>query len=361
MTPWQRIRHGTPSAAAPGILRRCVPLLALCTVLGGPAAWAQSGSIVISRNLFFEQSDRPTRTLAGSGELPLGPERMEVGGATRLRINSPARTVSAALRFRPLPEQPDAWQLTVVLTTALHDRDFYYLSQGQRAEQGKLLAQADYHADGLETDLSATDGQGHSRTVKEIVLQDDGQAEVRVGLDGDTLRVQVIPPEFGGSPNPPRFAGGKGPGLRFLDYRALGGGYTDNGFGEWWLFNFLVLRGNFFTNSTETRSIGRVAVAQQAWRWERFSLWAEGGAAISQRRDEKTKVTQDARIGLTAGLTGHWRYDTFGASLHMGSAGGPLLTQLLAGWQFSRSWGALLSWQQVKDSSGFGLGLSMNY
>lgn len=351
-------KHATRRGARAARVLPCA-LLALAFVLASHAGHAQSGGILVSRNIFFAQAERPLRALAPGVTQSLGPERLEVGTPTRLRLLSRSQRVSAALRFRALPADPDGWELTVYLTTEQHDRDFYYLSHGQQAVGGKLVAQADYRANGLETELAAADEKGHPRRVRQIVIQDDGQAELRVTLDGDTLQVNAVTPEFGGTPSPSRFRGGNGPPLRFLDYDILAGGYTDNAFGELWLFGFLVLRGNYFTNSSETRGVGRVAFTQQAWRSEHFSVWLEGGAAVSQRRNEKTHVTQAAKVGLTAGVTGHWRYENFGASLHLGSAGDPLLVQMLAGWQFSKRWGAVLSWQQVKDSSGFGIGASM--
>lgn len=335
-------------------------LLAPVLTLAVPA-FGQPASIAVSRNLFHAQVDRPVRPLVPGAWLSLGPERLEASGAGRLRLVSPSPKVFAALRFRALAEDESGWLLTVVLTTLAQNRDFYYLGQGQRAVQGKLEPQPSYRADGLETELAAANGEGRLRQVRAVVIQDDGQAEVRVILDGDTLQIQAIPPEHGGRPNPPRFADGKGPPLRFLGYRLLGGGYTDNTFGEAWTFEFVVLRANYFTNDTETRGIGRLAIAQQIWRSERWSVWLEGGAAVSQRRDEKTETTSGARLNLAAAVTGHWRHDHFGASLHLGQAGGPLLVQLLGGWQFAARWGALVSWQQVKESSGFGLGLSVNW
>lgn len=352
---------GARDAPAPiGSLRRAA-VAALFLLASAAGALGQEPSIVVSRNIFFDRAERPERTLAGSAGLSLGPERVAVGNPTRLRLISPTATVSAALHFRAAPEADGGWVLTVFITSGKHERDFYYLSQGRQAVQGKLQEQAGYYANGLETELAAADAGGRPRRVREIVLQDDGQLELRVALDGDTLQIAAVPPKFGGTPNPGRFPGGKGAALRFLDYRLLAGGYTDNAFGELWLFDFLVARGNYFTDDNETRGVLRLAVAQQAWRWERFSVWMEGGAAVTQRRNEKTNQTADARASLTAGLTGHWRYDSFGAALHLGGAGGPLLAQLLGGWQFSERWGALAYWQQVKDSSGYGLGASTNW
>lgn len=361
MAPGCGKRHGTKDSSKTGGSRYGAAVLALSVLLAAFSAGAQPAPLVISRNWFHAQEHRPARALSGGGGVSLGAEQLEVSGAAHLRIASPSRAVSAALRFRPLPNEADGWVLTVVLTTQQHGRDFYYLGQGQRAEQGKLVEQGDYHADGLQTELTAEDEQGRLRSVREIVLQDDGQAELRLALEGDTLRLTALTPDQGGVTMPPRFPGGKGPPLRLLDYSLLGGGYTDNAFAELWLSGFLVLRANYFTTSSETLSVTRIAFAQQAWRWEHFSVWLEGGGAVSQRRNEKTKVTEDARVGLAAGATGHWRYDRFGASLHLGSAGTSLVTQLAAGWQFSQSWGALLSWQQVKDASGFGLGMSVNF
>lgn len=335
-------------------------LLAPVLTLAAPA-FGQPASIAVFRNRFHAQAERPVRPLIPATWVSLGAERLEASGAGRLRLVSPSSKVFAALRFRALAEDESGWLLTVVLTTLAQDRDFYYLGQGQRAVQGKLEPQPSYRADGLETELAAADGTGRPRQVRAVVIQDDGQCEVRVVLEGDALHIQAIPPEHGGRPNPPRFAGGKGPPLHFLDYRLLAGGYTDNAFVELWAFDFVVLRANYFMNDTETRGIGRLAIAQQMWRAEHWSIWLEGGAAVSQQRDEKTEKTSGGRLNLAAAVTGHWRHDRFGASLHLGQAGGPLLMQLLGGWQFTARWGALVSWQQVKESSGFGLGLSVNW
>src|SRR5262249_41135169 len=141
-----------------------------------------------------------------------------VGAPSKLRLTSPTALVSAAFNFRPDPDAPDAWILTVFVTTQAKDRDFYYLGRGQQIADGKLVEQADYHANGLETDLRGTDGTGQVRHVREVVLQDDGQSELRLALDGDTLQIAAIPPKFGGSPDPGRFRFGQGPPLRFLDY-----------------------------------------------------------------------------------------------------------------------------------------------
>ena len=337
-----------------------VLLLALVAMSLAGVTWAQA-PVTLSRNLFFADADRPTESLGAGAGLNLGAERLDVGAVSRLRLTSPSPNISAVLRFRPQAGPAEGWLLTVVITTEKADRDFYYLSQGQLAQQDHLVPQTSYRADGIETDLTAQDEQGRSRRVGEIVLQDDGQAEVRVALDGETLQVTLVPPENGGRLIPPRFAGGQGPPLRFLDYRLMGGGHTDNGFGEIWPTDFLVLRGSYFTNNSETRGVGSIAFTRQAWRSERYSLWLEGGAVIAQRRNEKTQETQPAHAGLEAGVTGNWRYHNWGASLHLSSAAGPLLTQLFAGWQFSKSWGAVLSYQLLKQSGGYGLGLSANW
>ncbi|MCH7478533.1 MAG: hypothetical protein IIA14_10575, partial [SAR324 cluster bacterium] len=61
------------------------------------------------------------------------------------------------------------------------------------------------------------------------------------------------------------------------------------------------------------------------------------------------------------GFTAHFRSDNWGAAAHVATVNGPLLVTVLGSWQFSSSWGALLSWQSFQGLSGFGVGASLAF
>lgn len=344
----------------------CVPLLLVCI-----AAAASAQEVAVSRNRFAGVAERPLRALPAAGTVSIADEVWSAAGVTRLRVDSSDPQVAAVLRWRPVPaprgadggagpaEEPPGTQrlrLTLILIVRPGQRRFLYKSQSQALTGGAFSELKRYRVgDGLETDLSGAPGR-----VTEIVIQDDGEAELRLSRDGDLLTLVVVTPEGGGEPTgpgPPYYAGRS---LKFADYGLLATGYTENGYGELLLWDTLAAKINGFVSDAEEVLLLRAVLTQQAWRSRRFSLWVEGGAGFF-RTEQSGTAAQEETVSYAAGLTLHYRDGAWGAALHYGLVDESGVAMLLAGWQVGSAWGLALSWQSFEGASGAGLGASLSF
>lgn len=365
-----------------------------------PPASAPSLRLFISRNLFAEQRPgtppvvRPEVALQPEAALTLAAQRVVSALAQRLALVSPDPEVQVALRFRRLegeraagapsssrPATADsgrpAWSLTVVVIAHPRPLDYTYLSDGQLVVDGRIEPQRTYRVGkGLETGLALADG-----VVSEIVIQDEGDAELRLKRDGDRLELSVVPPSFGGKPSGTSRPWYAGVPLRFLDYQVLVGGYAaalfnndytgflfpggtpDHGVVEAWLADRFGLRVAAFLLDHESFDVERLVVAQQALRGEHWSVWVEGGAAAAQHSLTPVGGPASSRstIGWTAGLTGHVRFGSLGAMAHWADTDGPSIMQLMAGWQATRRVGLAVSWISYRSASPTGLAVSIAF
>jgi hypothetical protein len=351
--------------------------------------------LVVSRNIF--DLPRPGAPLPARPEVALGPgaeltltaQRVLTAPAQRLTLVSPDPAVTAVLRFRRMggdlatrgataPESPPAaWSLTVVLIARPRSLDYSYLADGQRVVDGRIEPQRTFRIDkGLETGLAPAGG-----VVGEIVIQDEGDAELRLKRDGDSLQLSVVPPAFGGEPSGTKRPWYAGEPLRFLDYQVLFGGYAaalfkndytgflfpggtpDHGVAEVWLANRVGLRAAGFVFEHESIAVEQLVVTQQAARGEHWALWAEAGAAASQHSLAPAQGAASTRsvIGWTAGVTGHLRFNDLGAMVHWADTDGPSITQVMAGWQATRRVGLAVSWISYRTASATGLVLAVGF
>jgi hypothetical protein len=354
--------------------------------------------LYVSRNLFLRADPETLRSevdLAEGGTKALGPERMRTGPAQRLRIVSPDSKVRTALQYRPrragsgdtekrnvesrssssrAESSTSGWTLTVIVLARQRPHDYLYLANGQEVREGRLEPQRDYAlGKGMESDLVLPGGR-----VEELILQDEGDAELRLTRKGEVLELAVIPPRFGGEPSGASWPWFRGEPLRFVDYQLLAGGYAkavfdndylswllptstpEHGYLEGWLGEVVGLHAAAFTLKREQFSLERLVVTQQALRGETWSVWVEGGAAAAQRTLTPTAgtTTQKSTTAATAGLAGHLRFNDFGAALHWADTGGPSYLQALLGWQATRHVGLVISWISYRSASPFSLGIS---
>jgi len=356
----------------------------------------------ISRNLFAERQPPAGGVAAPNTEVPLDPgasltladRRVLTAPAQRLKLVSPDPGIAVVLRFRPTgpvlasPASDGAtWTLTVVVVARPRPHDYYYLTDGQRIVDGKLAPQTAYRlGKGLETGLAVTrepapGAEAATDSVAEIVVQDEGDAELRLSRDGETLELNIVPPAFGGTPSGRSVLAPRSEPLRFLDYQLLAGGYLkaafdndylgwivpngtpDHGFAEAWLWDVVGVRAAAFSFEHETFSVERLVVTQQAGRGEHWSIWLEGGASAFQHALAPVggPTSERSGVGWTAGLTGHVRFGDWGASAHWADTDGPSYTQVLAGWQATRPVGIALSWISYRTASPTSLALSLRF
>jgi hypothetical protein len=320
--------------------------------------------------------------------LTLEAQRVVLAPLRRLKVVSRDPDVKVALRFRregapagtapgaPQAATPAAWTLTVVVIVKPRSLDYVYLAESGHVVEGRIEPQRIFRiGDGLETGLSPEGG-----VVREIIIQDEGDAELLLMQEGDGLRLSVVPPAFGGKPSGAPNPWWHDEPLRFLNHGVLLGGYaaafqndytdwllapgtTEHLFAEAWVANRVGLRAALFSFARESFGVERLVVTQQALRGERWSLWAEAGVAASQRSltPAQGASSQQSALGWTAGVTGHLRFDDLGASVHWADTGGPSVTQLLAGWQATRRLGIALSWISYRSASATGVALSIGY
>jgi hypothetical protein len=261
------------------------------------------------------------------------------------------------MQFRPRDKAAGRLTLTVMLFNRRSRFDFQHEQRSASLVAGRLEAHDNFEVgDGLETDLGGSPGE-----VDEILIQEDGTSELRLILRGKLLVLKVISLEAGGDPSgavAPYFDRDR---LGFLDYKVLAGGYTDNGYGELVLFDDFALMGNLLVDGDDFAFLARGVVRQQVVRWRRMALSLEGGGAFFTLDPEDSSVDNADELTLVFGTTLQFRFGDWGFAGHVSSVDGPVLAMLLAGWQFSRSFGGLLYGQSFQGFSLFGAGLSLNY
>ena len=363
----------TPGASAQGTAAAPPP----AQESANPTAQAASGSLHISRNWFARETQRPEVTLTTGQPLSLGRERATTGGASHLKIVSPDPEVGVALRFRTLPEPGRPWELTVILVTRERPHDFFYLTQGELIANGELKPQTEFRVEhGIETELTTKDAP-----VRDVIVQDEGDAEIRIQRSDGTVTLNVVPGQYGG-----RAVAGSEPWyanepLRFLDYNILAGGYskavlnndytgwilpsstTEHGFAEAWVANAVGVRVAAFSLTRESFAVGQLVYQLQAMRGEWWSVWLEAGAAAHERTLSPAhgQSTQTSDVGWTAGATGNVRFGRWGGQVHWADTDGPSVLQVLAGWQATRKLGLALSWISYRNAEPLGLAASWQF
>ncbi|HEX9843434.1 MAG TPA: hypothetical protein VGC20_11825 [bacterium] len=362
------MRQPRERRAARGLLAALSLLAALCVpaALPGPA---RGQELRVSRNQFAEQAQRPEARLSGAEAVTVRDERWTVQGAATLRVVSPDPQAAAVLRLRALePGAPGAaasgaadpgapLRLTVIVIAEEGARRYEYKGEGELLRDGARVPQRLFRVGerGLESGLAGAAGR-----VSELVIQDDGDAELRLRQQGDVLELQVLPLSYGGTPSGegrPRVLSRP---LRFADARLLATGYTDNALGELWLGDLLAAKVNGFFPERGGALLARGLVTAQAWRGDTLSLWAEGGVGYYRLEDAATGLVSDA-VRAAGGVTLHWRYAGWGAAAHVGLVGDTSVLTLFAGWQAWRHVALLLGWQSFESRSGFGLGAGIGF
>ena len=337
-----------------GRARLALAVCALCALLPWNAAGRE---LMISRSIFQGLSERPEQTLQPNAEVEMRAQRWRVPSADRLRVESSDPQTALVMQFRPRDKAAGRLRLTVMLFSRRSRFDFQHEQRSASLVAGRLETHDNFEVgDGLETDLGGSPGE-----VDEILIQEDGTSELRLILRGNLLVLKVISLEAGGDPSgavAPYFERDR---LGFLDYKVLAGGYTDNGYGELVLFDDFALMGNLLVDGDDFAFLARGVVRQQVVRWRRMALSLEGGGAFFTLDPEDSSVDNADELTLVFGTTLQFRFGDWGFAGHVSSVDGTVLAMLLAGWQFSRSFGGLLYWQSFQGFSLFGAGLSLNY
>jgi hypothetical protein len=341
---------------------------------------------IVWRNLMAGAASRPETRLAPGATVSLAGERIRVAGIARLRIAATDPGVKAALHFRRDPAAqgvpPDLagaerWSLTVILVARPRPHDYLYLAEGEGVRDGKFAPQPDYRVgQGLETELNPGGG-----SVAEIVIQDEGDTELRLRQAGDTLVLTAVTPRAGGHPTSPSRPWYRDEPLRFQHDQLLLGGYAkavfDNDYAGWLLPSstpehaFLEanvgdaagVRAAAFTKPRESFAVEQLVFMLQTVRGEWWSLWAEAGASAFQRTLSPAHAPGTTRSGAgwTAGAAAHARFGDWGGEVRWADTDGPSLTQVLAGWQAARHFGVALSWISYRSVSATGLALSFGF
>lgn len=377
---WEGSLHPRRGAGAAGRVAAALAgaALLLHALTGGPRpVAAQQTVLTISRNLFAGAPAQPDRVLDPGLTVTLREERWTAEGASDLRIVAGSPEVAAVLRFSPLaplpagegsattegaPEAPPpsgeaaSLRLTVVLLT--HDglRNFQLKSDSRTLSAQGFAPLKRYRAGaGLETALAGPPGR-----VREVVIQDQGQAELRLRQEGTLLVLEALLPAEGGEPGGSVRPWDEGRPLRFADYTLLAAGYTDNGYGELRLWETIAGKVNGFVFDRERGVLARLVVTAQAWRGPRLSLWAEGGAAWYAAEVEGLPAP-DPVLTYTGGLTLHGRLGDWGAAAHYALVGDTSATMVFGAWQAGQAWGLVLLWQSFEDRSAFGLGGTVDF
>ena len=327
-------------------------------LLTAPTAIAQvtDDGIALWRDQFAEAALAPAQALREGGPTVLRDERWRVAGVDTLRVESGDPEVTVVFRLAPAGAETAALRLRVIVLPNDGALRYRYRQTGTVLQAEGTGPQRRFRVgdQGLRTALAGATGQ-----VAEIVVQDDGDAELQVRRDGTTLVLDVIPPTLGGSPSGtrPYFLGAP---LKFTEYGLLASGYTDNLLGELWLGGRVLGRANLLFSDAESVTLLRGLATAQAWRSQAWALWAEGGAALL--RVERAGVTTQT-VRATGGVALHWRHGPWGAAVQAGVLGLAENTALalLGGWQAWDWLGVVLSWQQLEGRSGFGLGAALSF
>lgn len=345
--PFKKNRVGAPGAVLGGLA-----LLALVGIFPGTAAAVE---VVISRNAFTGQADRPTQPLPPGQPTELRSEIRRVTGVTHLRVVPAEPSLPVVFRFRN--GAPGALILTVIVVTRPGYDSYYYRERSEELRNGVFVRRQDY----WQGEFAETELEGKPGRVAEIHVQDDLAAEIRLTVEGENLVLRAVPPEQGGNLTGGRLPPFLGKPLRFLDYNLLAAGYTDNVHAEVVFLRDFALAVNYVTDGTTTATVVRGVARQQAARWERISIWLEGGAGYYTLDPvDESDTTADA-LTWQFGVSTDYRFGDWGAAGAVSTTNGANLILLMGGWQFSKSYAALLEWQSFQGLSAFGLGMTMGF
>lgn len=362
----------------------CLLLLAATGVVALPPAQAQAQELVLWRNVFnatktFEQR---TEKSVGAQNQVVNDEIFRVSGVNRLTITSPSPDFSVVMRHREIREagKPEdaaedgdtavdggtqtaangkslGLRLTVVLVPVPNRETYKQLRQGEAIRDGKVVEWKVYQVgeSGLSTELAADIGR-----VTQIEVQDDARVEVLLRKEGRQLVLEAVKPEDGGSPSGGAVPYWHGKTLRFADHDILVSGYKKNIYGEIPLAKAFRLSLNYLFTDTKTALLARIMVTQQVWRSSRFALWLEGGGGAYQV-EEYNITTYAYDPTWSAGLHLQFRLGDWGASATYGQLDSQTVYTVLTSWQFSKHFGAIISWQSFQGLSQQGLGMSAGF
>ncbi len=318
---------------------------------------ASAQARLVYRSLDAQGASAEPQPLQPGGTVELGATPYEVSGVTSLRIASPDASVRVALRFRPDVARPGTLVLTVIVDARHAPHEYLYRADAQVLEGGRLLPQRRFKLD--EDLVTALDGEPGQ--VQRIAIQDDDAAELRLTQRAGELVLEVLTPDFGGAPSGGARPYYYGQRLHWQDYRVLGAGWLDNGYGELWLFDTFGTRLSGFLATNQTQVLAQGLVRQPLTRWERISLWLEGGAAYHNLDAPNASAQRQQVVTWVLGGSLHWRRQNWGALLHLALVKDQPYMLLQGGWQAFEHVGAVLVWQSFEGFSGFGLGASANF
>jgi hypothetical protein len=315
----------------------------------------QKGWIGVSRTIFGKSVDLSRRALKPNKEVELRDEFWQSPPALRLRVESTDPEAVVVTRFSPKDKKAGSLVLTLIVVSRERLLDFNYQQESQAMEGGSLVMHRRFRVrEGIATDLAGQPGE-----VEEIRIQDDATAELRLSLRDGELLLRLIPVEDGGKASGSVLPIYFGKQLRFLDYTLLGAGWTDNGYGEWVLFEDFALMVNLLADGSNSALLLRGVVRQQVVRWHRMSITLEGGAAYFKLTPVDASVENAEQPSVVGGATLHYRSGDWGGAAHASTVNGPILLMVFGSWQITKSFGGLVEYQSFEGYSGFGVGLSL--
>lgn len=339
-------------------------LTAVLTVAGavgtGTAALAQSqaqapgGPVTVWRDQFPQAAGAPATPLAAGPPTVLTGGRSAVTGVDALLVRSPDPEVSAVFRLEPADEGAAGLRLRVIVLTSDGARRYQYKRDGTVLEAGGRAPQRIFRVG--ERGLLASLAGGGER-VAQVLIQDDGDAELRLSREAGRLVLDVVPAAYGGDPSGTR-PYYLGQALRFVDYGLLLSGYSKNVLGELWLAGRLSGQANWLSSDAGDVLLLRASATGQAWRSHAWAVWAQGG--VGYLRVTGGGVTTET-VHAAGGVTLHWRHGAWGAAAHAGLVGSSPVLTVLGGWQALDWLGVVVSWQQLEDRSGYGLGAALAF
>lgn len=355
--------RGRPAAA--GVRRTLVLVLAVAlagalTTGAATAALAQSeaqlpaGPVMVWRDQFPQAAGAPATPLAAEPPTVLTDGRSAAAGVDALLVRSPDPEVAAVFRLEPADEGAAGLRLRVIVLTSDGAKRYQYKYDGTVLEAGGRAPQRIFRVG--ERGLLASLAGGGER-VAQVLIQDDGDAELRLSREGTRLVLDVIPAAYGGDPSGTR-PYYLGQGLRFVDYGLLVSGYRKNVLGELWLAERLSGQANWLTSDEKEVLLLRASATGQAWRSHAWAVWAQGG--VGYLRITEGGVTTET-VHAAGGVTVHWRHGAWGAAAHAGRVGSTTVLSVLGGWQALDWLGVVASWQQLEGRSGYGLGAALDF
>ena len=333
------------------------PVLLLALLLAGWASVSRAETVRISRNIFDHLENREQLQLSGQTPVTFAEERWTVSDADSLLLVSSEAAVETVFLLFPLPGAEKAWRLTLVIMNKPGRYTFRIKENSRRIHQGQLAPMPRYTigTEGLGTELFGEPG-----VIREIVVQDDGLAELRLRRTGGQLVLEVISPLAGGLPSGGFFLHYEGQPLTFVNYWGLlTGALNDNVMGELRLGQFAVVRGHaFWTESgQDPLYLSMAAFTTELLRSRYYSVWLEGG--MSGHRLELTQTSPT--ITWAFGSVLHARYREWGLRAGLAYANGPLALDVVGGWQVLDWLSLILNWQSLEGHSGRGAGLALGF